>query len=131
MSRDIFLPFVLRGRLVLFLIQQAFRQRCGKNSAFGKENGKYEPPTNLTLGLSRKSGRNIAWFMTGEGPEYDQETIKSSTLRIKDTAATKLNPRTSKLKEVMEYLKEHPDLLESVWQLIQGKEGLRKFEQSK
>jgi len=69
--------------------------------------------------------------MTGEGPEYDQETIKSSTLRIKDTAATKLNPRTSKLKEVMEYLKEHPDLLESVWQLIQGKEGLRKFEQSK
>ena len=61
----------------------------------------------------------------------DQETIKSVTLRIKDTAATKLSQRTSKLNEVMEYLKGHPDLLESVWQLIQGKEGLRKFEKGK
>ena len=69
------------------------------------ENGKYEPPANLTLGLSRKSGRNIAWLMTGEGPEYNHETIKSSPLRIKDTAVTKLNQRTIKLKEVMEYLK--------------------------
>lgn len=95
------------------------------------ENGKYEPPANLILGLSRKSGRNIAWLMTGEEPETDQETTKSSTLRIKDTTVTKLNQHTIKLNEVVEYLKGHPDLLESIWQLIQGKEGLRKFEQGK
>ena len=69
--------------------------------------------------------------MTGEGPKYDQESIKSSNLRVKDAPVTNLNQSISKLNQVMKYLKEHPDLLESVWQLIQGKEGLRKFEQGK
>lgn len=94
------------------------------------ENGKYEPPVNLILGLSRKSGRNIAWLMTGEGQEYDQAGIEAVNLRIQDVPITP-KQSSSKLKQVMDYLKENPDLLESVWQLIQGKEGLRKFEQSK
>ena len=67
--------------------------------------------------------------MTGEEPEYDEEGIKSSTLRVKDAPVTNLNQSTSKLNQIMNYLKDHPDLLESVRQLIQGKEGLRKFEQ--
>ncbi|MFQ5641122.1 MAG: helix-turn-helix domain-containing protein [bacterium] len=90
------------------------------------ENGKYEPPANLILGLSRKSGRNIAWIMTGEGPEYD-EALKSPSLKVKDKEITKYS-QPDKLNQVIEYLRNHPDLLESVWQLIQGREGLKKFE---
>jgi len=30
---------------------------------------------------------------------------------------------------VMQYLKENPDLLESVAKIIEGREGLKKFEQ--
>ena len=120
-------------RIELGMTQIAVSKEFGvsKGMVSEYENGKYEPPANLTLGLSRKSGRNIAWLMTGEGPEYDQEGIKSSNLRVKDAPVTNLNQSTSKLNQVMKYLKEHPDLLESVWQLIQGKEGLRKFEQGK
>ncbi len=118
-------------RLELGLTQIDVSQEFGvsKGMVSEYENGKYEPPANLTLGLSRKSGRNIGWLMTGEEPEYDQNSIKSSTLRVKDAPVTNLNQGTSKLDQVMDYLKNHPDLLESVWQLSQGKEGLRKFEQ--
>ena len=92
------------------------------------ENGKYEPPPNLVLGLSRKSRRNIAWIMAGENPEYLEEATKSSALKVKDGSVKRYKKEGDKLEQVMNYLEEHPDLLESVWLLIQGREGMKKFE---
>ena len=63
-----------------------------------------------------------------EAMDYAIKEARKRVLKVSDQHSA-YNKEGSTLNMVTQYLKENPDLLESVAKIIEGREGLKKFEQ--
>jgi len=65
-------------------------------------------------------------MLYSEAMDYALKEGRKRLLKISDQHSA-YNKEGSTLNMVMQYLKENPDLLESVAKIIEGREGLKKF----
>ena len=71
-------------------VSREFNVGGGRVSEY--EQGKYEPPFKLALGLSIKAGKNVVWLMTGEGEEYTDVAIRKVVQKFTDRLGNQIKP---------------------------------------